>query len=201
MVRSVTCRSSGGLVMSDGQCDQPLRPLAIYPCGDRDCAPHWVEQEWQQCNATCGRGVRQRQVVCAGLEGGVFKEFPDSSCNQTNKPQMSSSCFQRPCSKWFTTSWSQCSKTCGRGVQVREVKCYQGEELVTRGHSCDSTLKPEVKQSCEIQSCPTEAPASQGADFCQDKATANCALVLKVKLCSHWYYRKACCQSCKAPRA
>lgn len=48
MVRSVTCRSSGGLVMSDGQCDQPLRPLAIYPCGDRDCAPHWVEQEWQQ---------------------------------------------------------------------------------------------------------------------------------------------------------
>uniref|UniRef100_A0A3Q4H686 Uncharacterized protein n=1 Tax=Neolamprologus brichardi TaxID=32507 RepID=A0A3Q4H686_NEOBR len=33
MVRSVTCRSSGGLVMSDGQCDQPLRPLAIYPCG------------------------------------------------------------------------------------------------------------------------------------------------------------------------
>ncbi|CAI5692242.1 ADAMTS-like protein 2 isoform X2 [Oreochromis niloticus] len=201
MVRSVTCRSSGGLVMSDGQCDQPLRPLAIYPCGDRDCAPHWVEQEWQQCNATCGRGVRQRQVVCAGLEGGVFKEFPDSSCNQTNKPQMSSSCFRRPCSKWFTTSWSQCSKTCGRGVQVREVKCYQGEELVTRGHSCDSALKPEVKQSCEIQSCPTEAPASQGADFCQDKATANCALVLKVKLCSHWYYRKACCQSCKAPRA
>uniref|UniRef100_A0A669DGV8 Si:ch211-267e7.3 n=1 Tax=Oreochromis niloticus TaxID=8128 RepID=A0A669DGV8_ORENI len=197
MVRSVTCRSSGGLVMSDGQCDQPLRPLAIYPCGDRDCAPHWVEQEWQQCNATCGRGVRQRQVVCAGLEGGVFKEFPDSSCNQTNKPQMSSSCFRRPCSKWFTTSWSQCSKTCGRGVQVREVKCYQGEELVTRGHSCDSALKPEVKQSCEIQSCPTEAPA----DFCQDKATANCALVLKVKLCSHWYYRKACCQSCKAPRA
>uniref|UniRef100_A0AAX7SV68 Si:ch211-267e7.3 n=1 Tax=Astatotilapia calliptera TaxID=8154 RepID=A0AAX7SV68_ASTCA len=196
MVRSVTCRSSGGLVMSDGQCDQPLRPLAIYPCGDRDCAPHWVEQEWQQCNATCGRGVQQRQVVCAGLEGGVFKEFPDSSCNQTNKPQMSSSCFQRPCSKWFTTSWSQCSKTCGRGVQVREVKCYQGEELVTRGHSCDSALKPETKQSCEIQSCPTEAPA----DFCQDKATANCALVLKVKLCSHWYYRKACCQSCKAPR-
>lgn len=35
---------------------------------------------------------------------------------------------------------------------------------------------------------------------CQDKPTANCALVLKVKLCSHWYYRKACCQSCKTPK-
>ncbi|XP_073348255.1 ADAMTS-like protein 2 isoform X4 [Pagrus major] len=206
MMRAVMCRSSGGIVMSEEQCDQSLRPLAIYPCGDRDCAPHWVEQEWQQCNATCGRGVRQRQVVCAGLDAGVFKEFPDSSCDQTNKPETSSSCFQRPCSKWFTTSWSQCSKTCGSGVQVREVKCYQGEELVTRGHSCDSALKPEARQSCQIQSCPTEAPAAAPAasvavdDACQDKPTANCALVLKVKLCSHWYYRKACCQSCKAPR-
>uniref|UniRef100_A0A672G3E7 Si:ch211-267e7.3 n=1 Tax=Salarias fasciatus TaxID=181472 RepID=A0A672G3E7_SALFA len=191
MARVVTCRSSGGLVMSEEQCDQALRPLAIYPCGDRDCAPHWVEQEWQQCNATCGRGVRHRQVVCAGLEGGVFKEFPDSSCEHARKPETRSSCFQRPCSKWFSTSWSQCSKTCGSGVQVREVKCYQGEELVTRGHSCDSALKPEARRSCEVQSCPTEAP---------DKPTANCALVLKVKLCSHWYYRKACCQSCRAPR-
>nr|XP_020444059.1 ADAMTS-like protein 2 isoform X2 [Monopterus albus] len=205
MVRAVMCRSSSGEVMSEEQCAQSLRPLAIYPCGDRECAPHWVEQEWQQCNTTCGRGVRHRWVVCAGLEGGVFKEFPDSSCDQTNKPETSSSCFQRPCSKWFTTSWSQCSKTCGNGVQVREVKCYQGQELVTRGHSCDSALKPKARQSCEIQSCPKETPAPPAAsvamdDSCQDKPTANCALVLKVKLCSHWYYRKACCQSCKAPR-
>lgn len=100
----------------------------------------------------------------------------------------------------------QCSKTCGSGVQVREVKCYQGDELVTRGHSCDSAQKPDARQSCEIQSCPTEAPAPPSGgpvrvdDSCLDKPTANCALVLKVKLCSHWYYRKACCQSCRAPR-
>ncbi|XP_029687385.1 ADAMTS-like protein 2 isoform X2 [Takifugu rubripes] len=205
MMRAVSCKSSGGVVMSEEQCDQTLRPLAIYPCGDRDCAPHWVEQEWQQCNATCGRGVRQRQVVCAGLEAGVFKEFPESSCDKSNKPESTSSCFQRPCSKWFTTSWSQCTKTCGRGVQVREVKCYQGEDLVTRGHSCDSALKPEARQSCETHNCQPEPTVSSVAsapidDSCRDKPTANCALVLKVKLCSHWYYRKACCQSCKAAR-
>ncbi|XP_029380515.1 ADAMTS-like protein 2 [Echeneis naucrates] len=207
MVRAVTCRSSNGVVMSEGQCDQSLRPLAIYPCGERNCAPHWVEQEWQKCDTACGRGVRQRQVVCAGLESGVFKEFPDSSCIQSSKPESSSSCFQRPCSKWFTTSWSQCSKTCGSGIQIREVKCYQGEELVTRGYSCNSTIKPEARQSCEMQSCQTEAQAVVLAesvavdDSCQDKPTANCALVLKVKLCSHWYYRKACCQSCKGLRS
>uniref|UniRef100_A0A8C7JMY9 Si:ch211-267e7.3 n=1 Tax=Oncorhynchus kisutch TaxID=8019 RepID=A0A8C7JMY9_ONCKI len=189
MTRYVACKNSNGNVISDGQCDLDLKPLAVYPCGDKNCPAHWVEQEWEQCNTTCGRGVKTRQVVCSGLEDGVFKEFHGQTCDSALKPEESSACFERPCSKWFTTSWSQCSKTCGSGVHVREVKCYQGEDL---GHSCDSALKPEAGQTCEVQACPTEAP-----EVCQDKATANCALVLKVKLCTHWYYRKACCQSCK----
>lgn len=121
----------------------------------------------------------------------------------------------------------QCTKTCGSGLKVREVKCYQGDEV---GLSCDSALKPAARQSCEIQPCPTEAPGNTHThtlfdswalmlvsqsipellcevrcvcvcvvveDECEDKVTANCALVLKVKLCTHWYYRKACCSSCR----
>nr|XP_015210526.1 PREDICTED: ADAMTS-like protein 2 isoform X1 [Lepisosteus oculatus] len=190
MTRYVVCKNSDGNVISDIQCDLSLKPLAVYPCGDRNCPAHWVEQEWEKCNATCGRGVKTRLVICAGLENGVFKEFPEQSCDPTKKPEVEAACFERPCSKWFTTSWSQCSKTCGSGVKVREVKCYQGEEI---SHSCESGLKPESRQICEVQPCPTEAPD----DACQDKATANCALVLKVKLCTHWYYRKACCLSCR----
>uniref|UniRef100_A0A4W5L8B6 PLAC domain-containing protein n=1 Tax=Hucho hucho TaxID=62062 RepID=A0A4W5L8B6_9TELE len=88
-----------------------------------------------------------------------------------------SACFESPFSKWFTTSWSQeCIKTCGSGGRVREVKCYQGEE-----------------QMCEVQACPTETP-----EVCQDKVMANCGLLLKVRLCTHWYYRKACCQAYKS---
>ncbi|XP_028666973.2 ADAMTS-like protein 2 isoform X1 [Erpetoichthys calabaricus] len=190
MTRYVACKNSNGNIISDTQCDPDLKPLAVYPCGDKNCPAHWVKQEWEQCNATCGRGVKRRLVICAGLENGVYKEFPDQSCNSILKPEEEAACFERPCSKWFTTSWSQCSKTCGTGVKVREIKCYQGEEV---GHSCDTSTKPESRQSCEIQPCPTEIPD----EACQDKASANCALVLKVKLCTHWYYRKACCQSCK----
>ncbi|XP_053362788.1 ADAMTS-like protein 2 isoform X2 [Clarias gariepinus] len=190
MMRYVVCKSGNGKVISDGHCDRELKPLTVQPCGAPNCLAHWVEQEWERCNATCGRGVKSRQVVCAGLEAGVFKEFLDHACAHSPKPEERAPCFERPCSKWFTTSWSQCSKTCGSGVRVREVRCYQGEEI---GHSCDSTLKPQARQSCEVQACPTEAPE----DVCEDKATANCALVLKVKLCTHWYYRKACCLSCK----
>lgn len=49
----------------------------------------------------------------------------------------------------------QCTKTCGVGVRMRDVKCYQGRELV-RG--CDPLTKPVSKQTCTLQPCPTEPP-------------------------------------------
>nr|XP_028588227.1 ADAMTS-like protein 2 isoform X1 [Podarcis muralis] len=191
MSRFVTCRNLEGKVISDSLCNPNTKPLAIYPCGDKNCPAHWVKQEWDQCNATCGRGVKMRTVLCVGLENGLYKEYPEKRCDALPKPEVQASCFKRPCSTWFSTSWSQCSKTCGTGLRFREVKCYQGEVL---GQGCESASKPEAKQTCQLQLCPTDAPDED----CEDKTTANCVLVLKVKLCSHWYYRKACCRSCRS---
>uniref|UniRef100_A0A8V5GEZ3 Uncharacterized protein n=1 Tax=Melopsittacus undulatus TaxID=13146 RepID=A0A8V5GEZ3_MELUD len=190
MSRFIACRNLEGKVISNSQCDPVTKPLAVHPCGDKNCPAHWVEQEWDQCDASCGRGMKTRVVLCAGLENGVYREYPEKHCEASQKPEEQATCFRRPCATWFTTSWSQCSKTCGAGVRLREVKCYQGEALA---QGCDPTSKPEARQTCHLQPCPTEAPEED----CEDKVTANCVLVLKVKLCSHWYYRKACCWSCR----
>ncbi|RVE68901.1 hypothetical protein OJAV_G00096020 [Oryzias javanicus] len=194
MVRHVFCKAPEGRVVPESQCSREDKPLAIHPCGERDCAPHWLSQDWERCNTTCGRGVKRRVVLCAGITAGKFKVFDEEACGHKDKPEEENTCFERPCFKWYTTPWSECTKTCGVGVRMRDVKCYQGRELV-RG--CDPLTKPVAKQTCTLQPCPTEPPD----ESCQDRPSTNCLLALKVNLCSHWYYSKACCHSCRAIRA
>uniref|UniRef100_A0AAY4DYH8 PLAC domain-containing protein n=1 Tax=Denticeps clupeoides TaxID=299321 RepID=A0AAY4DYH8_9TELE len=189
MVRHVYCKTPEGRVVPESQCPVETKPLATHPCGGRECPPHWLSQDWERCNTTCGRGVKRRSVLCAGITGGKFQINDDEECDANIRPSDESTCFERPCFKWYTTPWSGCTKTCGVGVRMRDVKCYQGREIV-RG--CDPLTKPVAKQTCALQPCPTEPPDEN----CTDRPSTNCSLALKVNLCSHWYYSKACCHSC-----
>ncbi|XP_078282076.1 ADAMTS-like protein 2 [Rhinoraja longicauda] len=191
MIRHVYCRNSEGRVMPESQCSPQSKPHGIHPCGAKDCSPHWLAQDWDRCNTTCGRGTKERVVLCVGIVNGKVNIFNSEECDPAQKLIEETTCFERPCFKWFTTSWSECTKTCGVGIRMRDVKCYQGKEIV-RG--CDPLLKPVAKQTCDLQACPTQPPD----DSCQDQLGTNCVLAIKVNLCSHWYYSKACCRSCRA---
>ncbi|XP_051981577.1 ADAMTS-like protein 2 [Xyrauchen texanus] len=193
-VRHVYCKTPEGRVVPESQCSPENKHLAIHPCGDNECNPHWLAQDWERCNTTCGRGVKRRTVLCMGITGGKVQIYEDEGCDSSKKPADDDTCFERPCFKWYTTPWSECTKTCGVGVRMRDVKCYQGRELV-RG--CDPLTKPVNMQTCALQPCPTEPPDEN----CQDRPTTNCSLALKLNLCSHWYYSKACCHSCHKLRA
>ncbi|XP_053329644.1 ADAMTS-like protein 2 [Spea bombifrons] len=190
MIRHVYCKTSDGRVVPESQCNLDAKPLAIHPCGEKNCPPQWLSQDWERCNTTCGRGTKQRVVLCMEVANGKVKTRAASDCDAAKKPAEDGTCFERPCFKWYTTPWSECSKTCGVGVRMRDVKCYQGTDVV-RG--CDPLVKPVVKQACDLLPCPTDPPD----DSCQDQAGTNCALAIKVNLCSHWYYSKACCRSCR----
>ncbi|XP_062938647.1 ADAMTS-like protein 2 [Cynocephalus volans] len=193
-IRQVYCKSSDGQAVRESQCQMQPKPLAIHPCGDKNCPPHWLAQDWERCNTTCGRGVKKRLVLCMELVDGKPLTRSGSECGLASKPPEESTCFERPCLKWYTSPWSECTKTCGIGMRMRDVKCYQGTEIV-RG--CDPLVKPESKEYCDLDPCPTEPPD----DSCQDQPGTNCALAIKVNLCSHWYYSKACCRSCRTPHS
>ncbi|XP_058148841.1 ADAMTS-like protein 2 isoform X2 [Dasypus novemcinctus] len=190
MIRHVYCKTSDGRVVPETQCQTESKPLAIHPCGDKNCPAHWLAQDWERCNTTCGRGVKRRLVLCMELANGKPQTRSGAECGLAKKPPEESTCFERPCFKWYTSPWSECTKTCGAGMRMRDVKCYQGADIV-RG--CDPLVKPVGKQTCDLQPCPTEAPD----DSCQDQPGTNCALAIKVNLCGHWYYSKACCHSCR----
>ncbi|XDV27139.1 hypothetical protein PO909_030720 [Leuciscus waleckii] len=152
-------------------CNESTRPASQRECEGPPCDRRWTVSDWGPCSGPCGEGRMRRYVVCKNSNGKVIS---DGQCDPELKPLAVHPCGDKNChAHWVEQEWEQCSKTCGIGVRVREVKCYQGEEL---GHSCDSTLRPEARQSCEVQPCTTEPPAE---DACQDKATANCDLVLR----------------------
>ncbi|XP_032163717.1 ADAMTS-like protein 2 isoform X2 [Mustela erminea] len=194
MIRHVYCKTGDGRVVPESQCQTETKPLAIHPCGDKNCPAHWLAQDWERCNTTCGRGVKKRLVLCMELANGKPQTRSGPECGLAKKPPEESTCFERPCFKWYTSPWSECTKTCGVGVRMRDVKCYQGTDIV-RG--CDPLVKPVGRQACDLQPCPTEPPD----DSCQDQPGTNCALAIKVNLCGHWYYSKACCRSCRPPHA
>lgn len=62
-----------------------------------------------QCNTTCGRGVKKRIVLCLEIVNGKIKTRSPSDCDVAKKPVEESTCFERPCFKWYTTPWSEVS--------------------------------------------------------------------------------------------
>lgn len=62
-----------------------------------------------QCNTTCGRGVKKRIVLCLEIVNGKIKTRSAADCDVAKKPVEESTCFERPCFKWYTTPWSEVS--------------------------------------------------------------------------------------------
>lgn len=76
---------------------------------------------WPQCNTTCGRGVKKRLVLCMELANGKPQTRNGAECGLAKKPPEESTCFERPCFKWYTSPWSEVStqRPPGGGPEAR----------------------------------------------------------------------------------
>uniref|UniRef100_A0A8C9M691 ADAM metallopeptidase with thrombospondin type 1 motif 14 n=1 Tax=Panthera tigris altaica TaxID=74533 RepID=A0A8C9M691_PANTA len=134
-------------------CDHRKRPKPIRRrCNQHPCAqPAWVMEEWGACSRSCGKlGVQTRGVQCLlPLSNGTHKAMPAKAC-PGDRPEARRPCLRVPCpAQWRTGAWSQCSATCGEGIQQRQVVCRTNANSLGQ---CDGE-KPDTVQVCSLPPC------------------------------------------------
>ncbi|KAK2587121.1 hypothetical protein KPH14_002883 [Odynerus spinipes] len=214
---SPTCSSECGkgiesrrVACSEGSelfCEPKERPETERRCfgsGTNCDAAKWFTGPWTSCSVPCGVGVQYRDVLCIARMTNDVKEYvvlPAKNCNGT-KPWNEQVCETAPCSaEWYTSDWSECSATCGSGVQRRLVRCIlEG----VGSSSCKELTKPIELQRCNVEPCkrdvslPMKPPKKAlESSECVDKYP-DCDLVVKSGLCHRKYYKHSCCRSCAA---
>ncbi|XP_022612460.1 ADAMTS-like protein 4 isoform X2 [Seriola dumerili] len=191
--REVVCLTRGGVREGKGGGDcVGEKPAEMKACNGGPCVPTamWYSSPWTQCNVPCGNGTQRRDIICVNKMGNDFTVVPASECAHLDKPAAVQECEMGECQpQWFTTEWSACSRSCGKGLQMREVRCLTPDKK----HSleCDSNAKPEQEQICNTIPCSPQI----SDENCRDRRH-NCVMVVQARLCVYHYYKTACCASC-----
>ncbi|XP_048513689.1 ADAMTS-like protein 4 isoform X2 [Athalia rosae] len=203
--RRVACGSS-----PSDTCDESSKPKISRECtADASCSGHWFAGPWTRCSSACEIGEQTREVVCIAKIHGSPRLALEMNC-PAEKPEVKRHCRGPPCSAaWFTSDWSECTRSCGKGVQQREVKCIGGN-----GRDCVESDRPIVKRLCNEQPCknqqdnygtiqiqndPEISNRLDENSECKD-TNFNCPLVVQARLCNYNIYRKTCCLSCSKAR-
>ncbi|MFT7806324.1 ADAMTS-like protein 1 isoform X1 [Arapaima gigas] len=158
------------ITASDKECQGP-KPTLVQACNRFDCPPMWKEQEWEPCSHSCGNGTQRREVLCKQrLADGSELELPDTFCSMP-PPDTVQPCIWKTCPpRWIPAEWSQCSVTCGEGIQSLVWVCQQqdeGDEHQTLEPSaCSSSPPPPVTpRTCTLGPCTrTFRPSSTKQD-------------------------------------
>lgn len=57
---------------------------------------------------------------------------------------------------WDIGEWSECSKTCGLGMQHRQILCrqiYANRTLTVQQYRCQHLEKPDTTSTCQLKIC------------------------------------------------
>ncbi|XP_053166897.1 A disintegrin and metalloproteinase with thrombospondin motifs 14 isoform X4 [Hemicordylus capensis] len=218
-------RKSDNRMVHRNFCDNGKKPKPIRRrCNTQECSqPVWGTEEWGACSKSCGKlGVQIRVVQCIQhLQNGTNRTVHTKYCTG-DKPDTRRPCSRVPCpAQWRTGAWSQCSVSCGEGIQQRQVVCKSSDNNIGQ---CDSE-KPETIQVCKMAACPGKLPsATPNADTsdhvtpkaqwvpqesaknpvsklspkepCLGDKSIFCQMEVLARYCSIPGYNKLCCESC-----
>ncbi|XP_037547026.1 A disintegrin and metalloproteinase with thrombospondin motifs 14 [Nematolebias whitei] len=204
-------------------CETSKKPKPIRKrCNMHECSqPMWVVEDWSPCSKTCGTlGYQTRVVQCMqSLHNSTNRPVHSKHCT-TSRPEMRRVCNHTVCpAQWRTGAWSQCSVTCGEGIQQRQVVCKASDNSVGE---CDGE-KPETVLICKLNPCQglelsslvgqtenttmndeavlqtvPENPVQKisSNEPCLGDKSIFCQMEVLARYCSIPGYYKLCCESC-----
>ncbi|XP_041034135.1 thrombospondin type-1 domain-containing protein 4-like [Carcharodon carcharias] len=122
---------------------------------------HFHEYNWKkvgmtECTATCGRGSHYTVFHCVNRN--TLEEVSDNLCDISIKPSSEEeACNINSCPAfWDIGEWSECSKTCGLGMQHRQILCrqvYANYTTTVQPYRCQFLEKPETISTCQMKIC------------------------------------------------
>ncbi|XP_036951161.1 thrombospondin type-1 domain-containing protein 4-like isoform X2 [Acanthopagrus latus] len=144
---------------SGGGRDPPPLPDNQVPVVQPPRRPR--EYNWKlagatECSASCGKGFRYSIFHCVSRLNHV--QVSDALCDSSSKPTpQEEACNLQPCPAfWDIGEWSECSKTCGLGMQHRQVLCrqiYANRTLNVHTSRCRDLERPEIASTCQLKIC------------------------------------------------
>lgn len=175
--RNVACYASNNSnnYVSDSFCPNGLgsgKPQNTESCNPQPCDNYiWIADNWSTCSLTCGGGVSTRTVSCYAASDKTIA-VNDALCTpvaagsnaltgaRTPKPsttQVCNSCACAPSYQYYYDQWSQCTKTCGGGVQTRFGGCFASDNpnVILADTACVGLTKQITTQACNVQACDT----------------------------------------------
>uniref|UniRef100_A0AAQ5ZFC8 PLAC domain-containing protein n=1 Tax=Amphiprion ocellaris TaxID=80972 RepID=A0AAQ5ZFC8_AMPOC len=160
--------------------------LDVYVSNESACAYSrlfFISVEIESTNITCLKGhyvkillvptsyksnaLCFKSSVCfSGFRYSVFHcvhrlslvQVSDTLCDSSSRPTpQEEACNLQPCPAfWDIGEWSECSKTCGLGMQHRQVLCrqvYANRTLNVHMSRCRHLERPETASTCQLKIC------------------------------------------------
>ncbi|XP_039269735.2 A disintegrin and metalloproteinase with thrombospondin motifs 9-like [Styela clava] len=188
---SVTC--GRGIESRTRQClDLDRKPVDASECGtggsrvERRCArplcPTEPEYRWgpweSRCSVTCGNGIETKVRNCLDEQNNIV-----SSSNCPGNSEVQETCILQPCQTYKWGPWkSDCSVTCGQGIELRTRECFDSNDKVVESSRCGSGSST-TQRSCIRPQCPAKPEYHWGAWKSECSVTCGNGVETKTRNC------------------
>ncbi|XP_046845449.1 thrombospondin-1-like [Xenia sp. Carnegie-2017] len=146
------------------------------PCTSAENWSAWGD--WTECDAKCGKGISRRIRRCLDINnaGCPGKQSEKKECTNPDRPHCP---IHGGWSKWG--NWSDCSKTCGKGRQLRFRSCTNPKPQ-HGGRDCKGVR--EDQQACRMtRFCPIDGGWGEWGKWSACSAKCDIGWRRRVRYC------------------